>query len=273
MDAVRPDDGIGLDMREIRKCQPKPGADAIDADELLVEMNGLREIDRCERPMQIGAMQGNVGSAEAPLDLGSHGVQIGYFAGIPVAIVPDIGREAGVADVRFEPEAAQHLHGVRVHLNSGADPREGGRLLVNVGRDADFSQGRRRAEACDAGADDGDRRLSMTTHMREMPQQSGGKAAAASEARPIDKEVGLGLLLVGERRVEFLGSGLEFADTGKRCFKALIGCRDLCRNVCGAVAGTDVRHGLGIVLGAFSHGFVERRFLAPARLYQEIEGG
>jgi len=55
----------------------------------------------------------------------------------------------------------QVFHPVRIELDAGADAREGGRLLVDVGLDAGLAQRRRRGQAGNPGADDRYRRLAL----------------------------------------------------------------------------------------------------------------
>src|SRR6185503_11540705 len=107
-------------------------------------------------------------------DPGAHGVEIGDLAGIPLAIVSDLGCEPYVTDVLFEPEAAQDLHRVRVHLNAGADPSEGLRLLVDMCVETDFAQRRGRGQTCDAGTDD--RYCGYRVGHRALRSESGANA-------------------------------------------------------------------------------------------------
>jgi hypothetical protein len=129
--------------------------DAVEALELLVEMNDLGGIDRHERGMELRAMQRNVGRAKALLDRGPHGVQIRDLATIPLAIVSDLGRKACATNALLQPQAAQDLHRIRVHLDAGADARECLRLLIDLRIEPDLSQRGGSGQPCDAGADDG----------------------------------------------------------------------------------------------------------------------
>src|SRR5262249_33489926 len=135
--------------------------------ELLAEANGVRRVDRGERRVQFRAVQRHVGRAEALLDLGAHRVQIADRGRIPLAIVADLGRKADVANAPFEPEPAQDLHGIGVHLDGGADAGEGGRLLVDARVDPDPAKGPGRRQPGDAGADDGD--LRRARHGDQLP--------------------------------------------------------------------------------------------------------
>ena len=162
MDAVGADDGVGLCPGAVGECQPQARSAAIEADELLAEMNDLGRIEREERRMQFRPMQRNVGCAEAPLDRVAHRMQIGDLTRIPFAVVSDLGGEPDAADALLEPEAAQDLHGVGVHLDAGADAGERRRLLVDLGIEADFSQRRGSRQSGDPGADDRDRGASSS---------------------------------------------------------------------------------------------------------------
>jgi hypothetical protein len=62
--------------------------------------------------------------------------------------------ERGGADARLKPNATQHAHGVRTHLNAGAKPDEAWRLLVDLRDDAAPMERRRKREPTHSGADD-----------------------------------------------------------------------------------------------------------------------
>ena len=157
MDAVGADDGVGLCPGAVGEGKPQARSAAIEADELLAEMNDLGRIERVERRVQFRPMQRNVGRAEAALDRVSHRMRIGDLARIPFAVVSDFGGESDAADVPLEPEPAQHLHGVGIHLDAGADAGECRRLLIDVGAKADFAQRRGSRQSGNPGADDRDR--------------------------------------------------------------------------------------------------------------------
>jgi len=63
--------------------------------------------------------------------------------------------ERGGADARLKPDAAKHPHGVRAHLDAGAEPDEARRLLVDLRDDAALIERRRKREPTRSGADDG----------------------------------------------------------------------------------------------------------------------
>ena len=79
------------------------------------------------------------------------------FAGAPVAVVPGARIERLRAQPRFQPQPAQHLHGVAADLDAGADPRELRRLFVDGDVDADPPQRRGGRKPTHARADDRNR--------------------------------------------------------------------------------------------------------------------
>lgn len=153
------DHGIGNGAGAVGEYQLQARSAAVEPDELLAEMDDLARTERKERLVQRRAMQRNVGRAEALLDFGAHGMQIGDVPGIPFAIESDLRGKSGAANARFEPEPAQGLHRVRVHLDSGADAGERRGLLVDLGVEADLAQRRGRGQACDPSTDDRYRRF------------------------------------------------------------------------------------------------------------------
>ncbi len=68
MDAVGADDRVRVNLAPVGEREPQVIARAIEADELLVELDDLRRIERHQRGVQLGAVQGNVGRAEALLN-------------------------------------------------------------------------------------------------------------------------------------------------------------------------------------------------------------
>src|SRR6516165_7645962 len=133
--------------------------------------------------MQLGAMQRDVGGAEAPLDLGPHGMRIGDLARVPLAIVAELRRKADAADALFEPEPAQDLHRIGIHLNPGADARECLVLLVNLRPQADLAQRGGGREPGYAGADDGYRRCCSRHRAFPIDHASGGRPCFSRSAR------------------------------------------------------------------------------------------
>src|SRR5215472_3545151 len=61
--------------------------------------------------------------------------------------------------MRSDPKAAEHLHGIRHHLNAGADPGEFGCLLVDQRFKTCPSQRRGDRKPSHASADDGNRHV------------------------------------------------------------------------------------------------------------------
>jgi hypothetical protein len=117
-------------------------------------MNALRWIDREQRRMQFRAMQRNVRRAEALLDLGAHRVEVRDLASVPFAIVSDLRGKPDGSNARLEPEAAYYLHSIGIELQTGADPGEGGRLLIDVNLEPDPSQRGGSGQPGDPGTDD-----------------------------------------------------------------------------------------------------------------------
>ena len=67
--------------------------------------------------------------------------------------------KGGGAQGALDAEAAEHLHGVRHHLNARPNARELRCLLVDAWFKAHASQGGRGRKAADPGSDDGDRKF------------------------------------------------------------------------------------------------------------------
>ena len=78
-------------------------------------------------------------------------------AAVPFAIGPGVRLERGGADAWLNPDAAQHPHRVRAHLDAGAKADETRRLLVDLGTDAALMQRGRKRESAHPGADNGKR--------------------------------------------------------------------------------------------------------------------
>jgi hypothetical protein len=53
------------------------------------------------------------------------------LAGVVILVVPGPRVKRRRAQCRFQPEAAQHLHGVATDLDTGAEPGKAPSLLVN----------------------------------------------------------------------------------------------------------------------------------------------
>jgi len=102
--------------------------------------------------VQLGAMQRNVRSAKAPLDCVPHGMQVRDLGAVPCAVVPDLGCEPEGTNALLEPEAAHHLHRIRVELDACTHAGEGGSLLVDLRSEPELAQGGGSSESRDAGA-------------------------------------------------------------------------------------------------------------------------
>src|SRR6185437_1471995 len=154
--------------RTIRKAQPNAVGGFIKADELMIQPDMLVGHGACERRMQVAAMGQEIGCAELRFRaLAEDHVELD-FTGAPVAVVPGARIERLAAHARFEPEPAQHLHGVATDLDAGAEPGELARLLIYGHVDADPPQRRRGRKTAHAGADD--RNVERLCHLFPTPQ-------------------------------------------------------------------------------------------------------
>ena len=104
--------------------------------------------------MQVAAMQQQVRRAVSLLGLGAEAELEQMLARVPYAVGPGRRLEADLAQQRLQPERAQHPHGIGAHLNTGADPQELFRLLVDRNLCALPSQERGDREPADSRADD-----------------------------------------------------------------------------------------------------------------------
>ena len=81
--------------------------------------------------MQVAAMQEQVGCAVARL--GIREIELAkMLTGIPCAVAPGSRSECDAPQVRLQPQRCHHSHGVRAHLDAGADAVESPCLLVDV---------------------------------------------------------------------------------------------------------------------------------------------
>jgi hypothetical protein len=92
-----------------------------------------------------------------------------------------------------------------------------------------------------------------------------------SQTGPIEK-IGLRLLLIIQRSIEFLCDGRESACTGQCGFEAVLGCGQLGRQASGSVTGTSAQHFIGILFGNLSN-FIESSPLAAGRSQYDVETG
>ena len=99
-------------------------------------------------------MHQQIGRAVFRLGVGAERQFVRQRAGVPVAVGPGVRLERGGADARLKPDAAQHPHRVRAHLDAGAEANEARRLLVDVRLDAALVERGRKREPAHAGADD-----------------------------------------------------------------------------------------------------------------------
>src|ERR1700730_11166483 len=97
-------------------------------------------------------MQRNVRSAKAPLDCVPHGMQVRDLGAVPCAVVPDLGCEPEGTNALLEPEAAHHLHRIRVELDACTHAGEGASLLVELRGDPELARGGGSGESRDAAA-------------------------------------------------------------------------------------------------------------------------
>ena len=99
-------------------------------------------------------MHQQIGRAVFRLSVGAKRQLVGQFVGVPVAIGPGVRLERGGANALLKPDAAQHPHRVRAHLDAGADANKARRLLVDGRIDATLVKRGRKREPAHPGADD-----------------------------------------------------------------------------------------------------------------------
>ena len=188
MNAVGADHGIGRGGCTIGERQPDALAGLVQPDQFVVELDAIVRHRARQRRMQITAMRQQIGRAKFLFGaLAENHVELD-FAGAPVAVVPGARIERLAAKSLFQPEPAQHLHGVAADLDAGAEPRELRRLLVDGDVDAYPAQRRGGGKATHAGADNRDRQSSRhpipPRSFFLFSVQAGRNPARSSAARP-----------------------------------------------------------------------------------------
>ena len=129
-------------------------------------MDDLARNGRKQRVVQIAAMHAEI---RRVVEAFGHRQFARDFAGVAHAIEMRVRRERGLAQPRFDADAAQHLHRVRHHLDAGADAREAARLLVDLHLHADLPQRGGGSEPAHSGTDDRDRALAHRRYFFSMP--------------------------------------------------------------------------------------------------------
>ncbi len=186
VDPVGADDGVRGGALPIGKAQGDAGAVALEADELLLIRDQLRRHGGEEGRVQIAAVHQEIGRAVPLLRLGAEGQLGQVLAGVPHAGSPRARLEGLPAQLRLEPERAQHAHGVRAHLDAGADALELLGLLVDPHVGALPRQEAGQRQPADAGADDCNARLRAHLNpsgMRHSPLTRAARAPPRAARR------------------------------------------------------------------------------------------
>ena len=183
MHAVGADHGIGDCGRAVGESQAYAVSGLIQSGELVAESHAFVGYGAGERRVKIAAMREQVGRAEFLFGaLAEDHVELDV-ATLPVPVVPGARVERPATHALLQPQLAQHLHGVAADLDSGAQPRELLRLLIDRDRDADPAQRGGGCEPAHAGANDRD--VERFCH-RPLPQSliyAGLNPAFVSAAR------------------------------------------------------------------------------------------
>ncbi len=156
MHAVGGHHGVGFDLVAVREREADAAVGLLfEADQLVIEMHGLRGNGAGERGVQVAAMAQQIGRAVFRLGAFAEDHVEADLAGVVFPVVPGARIERMRAHRCFQPEPAQHLHGVAADLDAGAEPGEFRGLFVDVGLDAGAVQGGGGREAAHSGPDNG----------------------------------------------------------------------------------------------------------------------
>ena len=140
----------------VGEAQSNAACRLLDAGQTMVEPQAVRRDDACQRFVKVAAMGQQIRRAVLRLGRGAEHHVEQDLAGLPVPVVPRARIEGLGAQHRFQPQAAQHMHGVAADLDAGAQPRELPRLLVDGDGEALLAERRRGGQSPHAGARDGD---------------------------------------------------------------------------------------------------------------------
>ena len=109
---------------------------------------------RSERLVQVAAVHQQIGRAVFRFSVCAKRQLVRQLAGVPVAIGPGVRLERGGANAWLKPDAAQHPHCIRAHLDASAEANKARRLLVDLCIDAALVERGRKREPAHPGADD-----------------------------------------------------------------------------------------------------------------------
>jgi hypothetical protein len=145
--------GVGLHPRTIGKRENDLTSAVVHAYQLLVQVDGagLEQVE--QRGMHLRTVHHDVIGAVARLRLLAHGMQIGDFGGVPLAVVGEFRNKSDFKHPLLNAERARGFHAVGRELQRGADAREARCLLIHLRLDTEALQRRGSGEAAHAGAD------------------------------------------------------------------------------------------------------------------------
>jgi hypothetical protein len=119
VNTVSADHGVGGCGRGVGKREPNVLAGFLQPDQFVIEPDAFIRNGTGERRMKIPAVRQKIGRAKLLLGaLAENHVELD-LAGAPIAVVPGARIERLRAQPRFQPEPAQHLHGVAADLDAG----------------------------------------------------------------------------------------------------------------------------------------------------------
>ena len=154
MDAVRADDGIALEAAPVAERGNSRARSLFNAETGDAEGGAALGQIGGQDGMQIGAVDVKEGGAIDALTIAGERRAPHLASAAPVAADQRLRREADGAELVVESKADHHLHGVRCHLNAGADFTELARTLEDARCDAPSTQGRGQCQTADPAADD-----------------------------------------------------------------------------------------------------------------------
>ena len=164
MQAVCPDDHVGLELRAVGKHRRRRMRVLFDRHARRGTRHRRRIDESRENAVKIGAMdvkelctvqtRAFVLERRPKVDVG----------GLPVASDNAVWQEADVAEGLPQAERAKHLHAVGGHLDARADFAEGRCALEDAGLDAELSQRSGQRDAANAASDDSDLQSSQATN-------------------------------------------------------------------------------------------------------------
>ncbi|OFW16402.1 MAG: hypothetical protein A3H29_14020 [Acidobacteria bacterium RIFCSPLOWO2_02_FULL_67_21] len=113
---------IGVCRRAVLEREPHLAAPFVDAGKLLLEVDGRGGHAGEQRLMEVAAVHAQVRRAEEAL---RHRQLAQDLARVPDAVEMRVGLKRRPAHAVLDADAPQHLHGVRHHLEAGADDGTG----------------------------------------------------------------------------------------------------------------------------------------------------